>query len=111
MGEQHVVDLIEAAMTNSLIRERLANDRTSAELAETATKEGYGITGEEAQKILAGAYLTSDECSAEERQQIMGGLAWDYLDKVEERLDRDFSLLKNRDSWERALDFYENVYQ
>lgn len=110
MGDEHVLDLIEEAVNNQALRKRVAHDRTAKELAESANKEGFGISKKEARKILAGAYLTSDELSDADRQEIIGGLAWDFLDKVEDRLDRDFGLLAKRDSWERAKDFYENVF-
>jgi hypothetical protein len=111
MADDQVMDLIEEAIDNSALRRKLAQDRTAAELAESANREGYSISEREARKILAGAYLTDDRRTEEERRDILGGIAWNFLEEVEDRLDRDFGLLESRDAWERSKSFHENVFQ
>lgn len=111
MADEHVLDLIDEATRNQGLRRRLANDRTAAELAESAGKAGFSISEREAKQILAGAYLTAEERTESECQEIMGGLAWNFLDDVEDRLDRDFSILEESNAWERSRDFYEHVFQ
>ena len=110
MADEHVFDLIEEATQNKGLRRRMANDRTASELAESANKAGFSISEREAKQILAGAYLTADDRTEAEKQEILGGLAWGFLDEVEKRLERDFSLLDKPESWQRSRDFYENVF-
>ena len=103
--------LINDALEDRSLRIRLSQDRSSAELAESAVKTGYEISQKDAKKILASALLTSDSLSQENREALVGGLKWDYLDRVEAALDGDYRLLEERSTWNRALDFFEYVYR
>lgn len=109
MSDKGVKELIRDARTDATLRMRLSQDRTSEELATSANKEGYNISQRDAKRILAGAYLTSDEVSQKEREEILGGFALDFLDQVEDRLDRDFRILDDSDAWKRAENFYTAV--
>jgi hypothetical protein len=104
-------ELIQEALTNRTLRVRLSQDRSSAELADSANKKGYVLSEKDAKKILAGALLTDESLNEEQKQKLVGGLKWDYLDRVEAALDGDYRLLEDRETWERTRDFYEYVYQ
>lgn len=103
--------LIKSALKERSLSARLSQDRSPAELAESAAKTGYKISKKEAKKILASALLTSDSLSQENREALLGGLKWDYLDRVEAALAGDYRLLEDRATWDRALDFFEYVYR
>lgn len=109
MSGNDIKALLQDAQKNSSLRLKLSQDRTSKELASSANQEGYSISERDAKRILAGAYLTSDDVSQSERQEILGGIALDFLDRVEDRLDRDFRILTESDAWERAEEFYDYV--
>lgn len=111
MASDGAYDLIRDALNNRSLRVRLSQDRSPSELAESANKKGYALSEKDAKKILAGALLTDDSLSQEQRQKLVGGLKWDYLDRVEAALDGDYRFLENRDTWDRIRDFYEYVYQ
>jgi hypothetical protein len=104
-------DLIRDALDNRSLRIRLSQDRSPAELAESANQKGYALSEKDAKKILAGALLTDDSLTQEQRQKLVGGLKWDYLDRVEAALDGDYQFLRDRDTWVRTREFYEYVYR
>lgn len=105
-----VTTLIDDAAKTKSLRIRFSQDRSAEEFVESATREGYSISERDARKILAGAFLTSDAVSEELRNKLVGGLSWDYLKKVEQALDGDFSFLTDPDAWERAKGFYLHVF-
>lgn len=111
MSEKGVKSLIKEAQTNSRLRMRFSQDRSSEEMVTSANKQGYTISKKDARKILAGAYLTSDRVGKEEQDEILGGIAFNYLEEVESRLDRDFRMLEDKVTWERTEGFYEYVYE
>jgi hypothetical protein len=110
MSSDGLGSLIEDARNNSSLRLRLSQDRSADEMAASANQKGYAIDANDARKILAGAYLTSNDVSQSERQALVGGFSWDYLEKIENRLDGDYRFLEDEDAWERAREFYEYVY-
>lgn len=109
-NEDAVTTLIEDAATTESLRLRFSQDRTAEEFVESAAKEGYSISKRDARKILAGAFLTSDSVGEGLRNKLVGGLSWNYLEKVEEALNGDFSLLNDPDAWKRAEEFYLHVF-
>ncbi len=111
MASDGAYDLIREALKNRALRVRLSQDRSPVELAESANKKGYNLSEKDAKKILAGALLTDKSLNEEQRQKLVGGFKWDYLDRVEAALEGDYRLLEARDTWERTRDFYEYVYQ
>jgi len=108
--DDDAMKLIMDAQSDSSLRTRLSQDRSATELAETASRKGYSLSAKQARRILAGAYLTSNNVSEDKRRDIMGGLAWDFLKRVEDELNRDFGLLRKPGAWERAEEFYRTVY-
>lgn len=111
MSDDGVKQLIEDALNNKALRTRFSQDRSATEMVESAAKEGYALSERDARKVLAGAYLTSDDVSSDQQNQLVGGLSWNFLQKVEDKLDGDFSLLSESSAWRRSLDFYEYVYE
>lgn len=110
MSADDVENLIDDAKSNSSLRLRLSQDRTAQEMAESANKQGYSISSREAKKILAGAYLNSDEVPQKKKEQLVGGLSWNYLEKIENELDGDYRFLEKREAWLRTSEFYDFVY-
>lgn len=106
-----VLSLIEDAQEDSGLRLKLSQDRSAEELSASANQKGYSISTKDARKILAGAYLTSESVSEQDKQSLVGGLNWNYLRKVEKRLDGDFRFLETVEAWNRTEGFYEYVYQ
>lgn len=111
MATDEVYELINDALGDRSLRIRLSQDRSPAEMVESAARTGYEISKKDARKILASALLTSDSLSQENREALVGGLKWDYLDRVVAALDGDYRLLEDRDTWDRARDFFEYVYR
>ncbi|MFB6345366.1 MAG: hypothetical protein ABEK50_06295 [bacterium] len=108
--DDNLKELIQNALQSDSLRLRFSQDRSSDELVESAARKGYSISRKDAQKILAGAFLTSEEVSEDLKNQLVGGLSWDYLNKFEAAMDGDLSMLEEKRTWERVLDFYEYVF-